>query len=65
MMKLYRVTYGEWTSTFSSLIPRQMLSVGRDEEEAVANAKAEAGNDARNFSAKEVKMVMGHKIAVR
>ena len=65
MMKLYRVTYGEWSSTFSNLIPRQMLSVGRDEEEAVASAKAEAGNDARNFSAKEVKMVMGHKIAVR
>lgn len=64
-MKLYMVTYGEWNSTFSNLIPRQMLSVGRDEEEAIANAKAEAGSDTRNFSAKEVKAVMGHRIAVR
>ena len=65
MMRLYKVTYGEWNSTFTVLMPRQMLAVGRDEEEAVANAKAEAGSDARNFSAKEVKTVMGHKIAVR
>lgn len=64
-MKLYRVTYGEWNSTFSDLIPRQMLSVGKDEEEAIANAKAEAASGARDFKAREVTEVMGHKIAVR
>ena len=64
-MKLYKVTYGEWNRTFTALIPRQMLSVGRDEEEAIANAKAEADSDARDFKAREVTEVMGHKIAVR
>lgn len=64
-MRLYRVTYGEWNSTFTMLVPRQTLSVGRDEEEAIANAKAEADSGARNFSAKEVKEVMGHRVTVR
>jgi len=42
-----------------------MLSVGKDAEEAIANVKPRADSDARNFSAKEIKTVMGHKIVVR
>ena len=38
-MKLYRVDYYEWNYTFSDLLPRQMLSVGKDAEEAIANVK--------------------------
>lgn len=64
-MKLYIVTYGEWNSTFSDLISRRMLSVGKDAEEAIANAEAEAGRNTRDFSAEEVKEIMGHEIAVR
>lgn len=64
-MKLYMVAYGEWNITFSDLIPRQMLSVGKDAEQAIANAKRVAGSDTRDFSAKEIKEVMGHRIAVR
>ena len=47
------------------MLPRQMLSVGKDAEEAIANVKPRADSDARNFSAKEIKTVMGHKIMVR
>ena len=50
-MKLYRVDYYEWNYTFSDLLPRQMLSVGKDAEEAIANVKPRADSDARNFSA--------------
>ncbi len=64
-MKLYRVDYYEWNYTFSDLLLRQMLSVGKDAEEAIANVKPKADSDARNFSAKEIKTVMGHKIMVR
>lgn len=64
-MKLYRVEYCEWNCTFSDLIPRRMLSVGKDAEEAIANAKRQAARDARGFSAEEIKTVMGHKIMVR
>lgn len=64
-MKLYSVAYYRWNSTFSDLIPGQMLSAGNDAEEAIASAKQAAGSDAGNFSATEVKEVMGHKIVVR
>ena len=64
-MRLYRVDYYEWNCTFSDLLLRQMLSVGKDAEEAIANVKVKADSDARNFSAKEIKAVMGHKIVVR
>ena len=64
-MRLYRVTYYEWNCTFSDLIQRQMLSVGEDAEEAIANVKLQADSDARAFSAEEIKTVMGHEIAVR
>lgn len=63
-MRLYRVAYYEWSCTFSDLIQRQMLSVGEDAEEAIANVKLKADSDARDFSAKEIREVMGHKIMV-
>ena len=64
-MRLYRVEYYEWDCTFSDLVPRRTLSVGKDAEEAIANAKRLAARDARAFSAEEIKTVMGHKIMVR
>lgn len=63
-MRLYSVAYCKWNSTFSDLIQRQMLSVGEDAEEAVENAKRAADSDARDFSAEEIREVMGHKIMV-
>lgn len=44
-MKLYRVDYYEWNYTFSDLLPRQMLSVGKDAEEAIANVKPRADSE--------------------
>lgn len=64
-MKLYSVRYYGWNSTFSNLIPGQMLSVGKDAGEAIENAKCALESDTRDFSAEEIKTVMGHKIAVR
>ncbi len=64
-MKLFRVTYYGWNSTFSDLVPEQMFSVGEDAGEAIENAKRTADSDARDFSAEEIREVMGHKIMVR
>lgn len=63
-MKLYKVTYKTWNTSFSKLLDREKLSVGKDEEEAIQKVKSVVDNDARDFEAKEITEVFGHKICV-
>ncbi len=63
-LKLYRVTYKIWNSTFSGLIPREALSIGVHEADAIQRLKPEAERDAREFEAKIITEVQGHRIIV-
>lgn len=64
-MKLYQVKYGVWNHSFSKLSPREELSVGNDEAEAIARIKEVADKDAGCFSAQEISSVFGYKIHVQ
>lgn len=63
-LKLYKVFYHEWNFDFSSLNPREILSVGNTENEAIENAKSMVPNDCRNFEAREISEVMGYPVCV-
>ncbi len=63
-LKLYRVTYKIWNSTFSGLIPREALSIGIHEADAIQRLRAEAERDAREFEATIITEVQGHRIIV-
>lgn len=64
-MKLYLVKYGVWNRGFSRMSPRERLSVGNDETEAIARIKEIVDKDARCFSAQEITSVFGYKINVK
>lgn len=64
-MKLYQVKYGVWNHSFSKLSPREELSVGNDEAEAIARIKEVVDKDARDFSAQEISSVFGFEINVQ
>lgn len=64
-MKLYQVKYGVWNHSFSKLSPREQLSVGNDETEAIARVKEVVDKDAREFSAQEISSVFGYEINVQ
>ena len=63
-MKLYRVEYKTWNSSFSDLIDGEMLSVGNDKEDAINKVKEVEDKDARDFKAIEINKVFGHNIVV-
>jgi len=63
-LKLYRVTYKIWNSTFSSLISKEALSIGVHEADAIQRMKSEAERDAREFEATIITEVQGHRIIV-
>ncbi len=63
-LKLYRVTYKIWNSTFSDLIPREALSIGVHEADAIRRLKPGAERDAREFEAKIITEVQGHRIII-
>lgn len=62
MMKLYRVKYKEWDMSFERLNPREMLSVGISEVDAIERAKNIAPKDARDFCAEKINTVLGYNI---
>lgn len=61
-MNLYRVTYREWNGSFSDMYDCEELSVGENENEAIARVREIAGKDARDFEAVKVTNVFGRKI---
>lgn len=63
-MKLYEVTYKTWNDSFSGLNFRRMLAIGDDSNDAIQRAKKQVDKDARDFSATEIREVMGCKIRV-
>ncbi|GHU38650.1 hypothetical protein FACS1894105_12810 [Clostridia bacterium] len=63
-LSLYSVTYRDLTSDFSGVIARSVLAVGKDENDAIQNAKKEAEKDSRDFKANKIKAVMGMTISV-
>ena len=62
--KLYKVTYKDWNCSFSDLIEKSQLSIGRCGNEAILYTKAYARTDARDFQAMQIKEVHGHTISV-
>lgn len=63
-LNLYSVNYQDWTDDLSDLIDKSMLSVGKDEEDAIENARLDARSDSRNFTASKVDEVMGMNISI-
>ncbi len=63
-MKLYTVTYHTWNGSFSGLNYNEMLAVGTDPDDAINRVKARVDKDARDFSAFEIKTVMGCDVYV-
>lgn len=63
-LKLYKVTYKVWNSTFSDLLQREELSIGVHGEDAVRRIREKADKDARDFNAREITEVLGHSIIV-
>ena len=63
-MKLYKVQYKTWNVFFSDLIDREMLSVGKDQEDAICRVKDVVDKDARDFQAEEIEKVFGFAISV-
>lgn len=61
-MNLYRVTYREWNDSFSDMYDCEELSVGENEQEAIARVKEIAEKDARDFEAEKISKVFGRKI---
>jgi hypothetical protein len=61
---LYSVEYNDWNMDFSDLIPRTVLMHGRNEAEAIENAKQKARSDSRDFKATRIDTVAGMKISV-
>ena len=47
------------------MAPRERLSVGNDETEAIARIKEVVDKDARCFSAQEITSVFGYKVNVQ
>lgn len=64
-MKLYKVQYKTWNMSFSDLIDREMLSVGKDQEDAICRVMDVVDKDARDFQAEEIEKVFGFTISVR
>lgn len=64
-MKLYLIKYKEWNMFFSDMYDRQMLSVGKNEREAIWRVKRVVVKDAREFEAEEISEIFGHKITVQ
>ncbi|BFL45677.1 hypothetical protein [Lactonifactor longoviformis] len=63
-LKLYKVTYKVWNSTFSDLLQREELSIGVHGEDAVRRIREKADKDARDFNAWEITEVLGRSIIV-
>ena len=63
-LKLYRVEYETWDTFFSETYNYEMLSIGRNEEEAIERVKSVVAKDARGFSAKEITKVFDHAITI-
>ena len=63
-MKLYKVEYKTWDMFFSGLFDNEMLSVGKNEEDAINRVKSVVERDARDFEATEIKSIFGHNIVV-
>ena len=63
-MKLYKVKYKTWDMFFSHLYDHEMLSVGKNEEDAINRVKTVVEKDARDFEAIKIKSVFGHNIVV-
>lgn len=63
-MKLYMVRYKTWNMFFSDLIDREMISVGKDQEDAICRVKDVVDKDARDFKAEEIEKVFGCTISV-
>lgn len=63
-LKLYRVTYKVWNSTFSDLLPREDLSIGVHGEDAIRRLRGKTDKDARDFDAMEITEVLGHRVIV-
>ncbi|GHV39876.1 hypothetical protein FACS189490_04170 [Clostridia bacterium] len=61
---LYTVKYRDWNMYFSDLIDRSMLSVGKDEADAIENARQRLHSDCRDFSAEKLEAVMGAAISI-
>lgn len=61
-MNLYRVTYREWNGSFSDMYDCEELSVGENEQEAIARVKEITDKDARDFEAEKISNVFGRKI---
>lgn len=61
-MNLYRVTYKQWNDSFSGMYDCEELSVGENEQEAIARVKEIADSDAREFEAEKITKVFGRKI---
>lgn len=64
-MKLYKVTYKIWNVYAFETIFRERLSIGANEEDAIARVKANESISARDFHAEEITEVFGHKIEVK
>ena len=61
---LYSVEYRDWNESFSDLIKRSVTVVGKDDADAVENAKRMARPDSRDFEASRITTVMGMEISV-
>lgn len=61
-MNLYRVTYKQWNGSFSDMYDCEELSVGENEQEAIARVKEIVDSDAREFEAEKITKVFGRKI---
>lgn len=62
MKRLYKVSYRQWNSCFSDMYDCEELSVGKNEEEAIAKIKEKAESDARFFEAEEITNIFGYKV---
>ena len=61
-MNLYKVEYREWNTYFSDMHRREMLSVGKNEREAIDRVKEVVAKDASSFEAEKISTVFGHKV---
>ena len=62
MKKLYRVSYRQWNSCFSDMYRCEELSVGENEEEAIAKLREKVRSDSRYFEAEEITNIFGYKV---
>ena len=63
-LKLYRVIYNVWNSSFSDLLLREEISIGINGEDAIGRLKEKIDRDARDFEAHEIAEVLGHRVIV-